>query len=101
VLSRELVLVPLARLQSMGINQGPVRRRLRLASARLHTVTGPVSATLGVLDVDEAVRMFEAIAHGAVASADSDTSHHWSRAVARAAPAAPPASTAPATEVTP
>jgi putative membrane protein len=79
VLSRELVLVPLARLQSVGISQGPVRRRLRLAGARLHTVAGPVSATLGVIDVGEAERLLETVTAGAVASADSDTSHHWSR----------------------
>ena len=104
VLARDLVLVPLARLQSVGIDQGPVRRRLRLASARLHTVTGPVSASLGVIDVDEAVRMFEAISAGAVASADSDTSHHWSLvpAVTAAAAPAPGSTAAPAapTEVT-
>ena len=103
VLSRELVLVPLARLQSVGINQGPVRRRLRLATARLHTVAGPVSATLGVIDVGEAERLLETVTAGAVASADSDTSHHWSRqdidttpARATVTPAAPTA-----TEVTP
>lgn len=81
VLSRELIFVPLARLQSVAIHQGPVRRRLRLASARLHTVTGSVTASLGVIDVDEAVRLFELVAAGAIVSADSDTSHHWSRQV--------------------
>ena len=103
VLSRELVLVPLARLQSVGINQGPVRRRLRLASARLHTVAGPVSATLGVIDVGEAERLLETVTAGAVASADSDTSHHWSRQDIDSTPA--PAAVTPAgptaTEVTP
>ena len=102
VLSRELVLVPLARLQSVGINQGPVRRRLRLASARLHTVAGPVSATLGVIDVGEAERLLETVTAGAVASADSDTSHHWSRQDIDSTPA--PAAVTPAgptaTEVT-
>ena len=48
VLARELVVVPLARLQSIAVQQGPVRRRLGLASARLHTVAGPDSATLSV-----------------------------------------------------
>jgi len=108
VLSRELVLVPLARLQSVGINQGPVRRRLRLATARLHTVAGPVSATLGVIDAGEAVRLLEVVTAGAVASADSDTSHHWSRtalvgqgaAPAAPAEAAPVGPAGPATEVT-
>ncbi|HZK58461.1 MAG TPA: PH domain-containing protein, partial [Cryobacterium sp.] len=79
VISRELVLVPLARLQSVGIDQGPVRRMLRLATARLHTVAGPVSASLSVVDVDEAVRLFERIAAGAVESAKSDTSHRWNQ----------------------
>ncbi|MGY4858289.1 PH domain-containing protein [Cryobacterium sp. AP23] len=89
VLSRELVLVPLARLQSVGISQGPVRRRLRLASARLHTVAGPVSATLGVIEVGQAERLLETVTAGAVASADSDTSHHWSRTTAEPLPIAP------------
>jgi putative membrane protein len=81
VLSRELIFVPLARLQSIAIHQGPLRRRLGLATARLHTVTGPVTATLGVLDAAEAVWMFDLVAAGAIASADTDTSHHWSRSI--------------------
>lgn len=93
VLSRELVLVPLARLQSIAIHQGPVRRRLRLATATLHTVTGPVSASLGVIDAEQAVRLFETVAAGAVASADADTSQHWSR-VREASPAAANSGTA-------
>ncbi|WP_120339221.1 PH domain-containing protein [Cryobacterium soli] len=101
VLARDLVLVPLARLQSVGIDQGPIRRRLRLATARLHTVAGPVSATLGVIDTDEAVRLFEAVSAGAVASADSDTSHHWSRTAAAPAAADQPAAPAPASEAPP
>jgi putative membrane protein len=79
VVARNLVFVPLARLQSVAIHQGPVRRRLRLATARLHTVTGPVSASLGVIDVAEASRLFELVAAGAIAASDSDTSHHWNR----------------------
>ncbi|TFB52472.1 PH domain-containing protein [Cryobacterium tagatosivorans] len=77
VVSRELVLVPLARLQSVRIDQGPVLRMLGLASAGLHTVAGPVSASLGVLDADDAVRLFETVAAGAVSFATSDTSHRW------------------------
>jgi putative membrane protein len=80
VLSRELIFVPLARLQSVAIHQGPLRRRLRLATARLHTVAGPVTATLGVIDASDAVRMFDLVTAGAIASADTDTSHHWSLA---------------------
>lgn len=82
VISRDLILVPLARMQGVRISQGPVRRRLRLASADLHTVSGPVVASLSVIDVDEAVVLFEWMSAGAVRSARADTSHHWSRAEA-------------------
>ena len=78
-ISRELILVPLARLQSVGIEQGPLQRMLRLASARLHTVAGPVTASLGVIGAHESVSLFEAIAVGAVESANADTSHHWNQ----------------------
>ncbi|MEO6200729.1 MAG: PH domain-containing protein [Cryobacterium sp.] len=80
VIARELVLVPLARVQSVGVDQGPIQRRLRLASARLHTVSGPVRASLSVVDAAEAVRLFESIAAGAVTHAISDTSHRWNHA---------------------
>lgn len=77
MISRELVLVPLARLQSVAIQQGPVRRMLRLASAQLHTVAGPVVASVSIVDVDEAVRLFDRVAAGALTSAHTDTSHRW------------------------
>ncbi|WP_104195951.1 PH domain-containing protein [Cryobacterium sp. M15] len=79
VLSRDLILVPLARMQGVRISQGAIRRRLRLASAALHTVAGPVTASLSVIDVDEALVLFEWMSTGAVRSALADTSHHWSR----------------------
>ncbi len=79
VVYRELILVPLARMQSVGVAQGPILRTLRLVSARLHTVSGPVTASLSVLSVDEAVRLFESVSAAAIESAKSDTSHHWYR----------------------
>jgi putative membrane protein len=79
VVYRELILVPLARMQSVGVAQGPILRTLRLASARLHTVSGPVTASLSVLSVDEAVRLFESVSAAAIESANADTSHHWYR----------------------
>ncbi|TFC91713.1 MULTISPECIES: PH domain-containing protein [Cryobacterium] len=79
VIARELVLVPLARLQSVAISQGPLTRMLHLASARLHTVAGPVTADLGVVDAVEALVLFDRISSGAISSALSDTSHHWNQ----------------------
>ena len=74
---RELVVVPQARMQSASLSQGPLLRRLRLASVRLHTVAGPVDARLGAIDETHAVQFFEDIAQAAIRSAGSDTSHRW------------------------
>jgi len=73
VLARELVLVPLARLQSVRISQGPLHRRLGLATATLHTVSGPVSARLSVMSRREALQLFELVSRGAIAAAEIDT----------------------------
>ncbi len=102
VISRELILVPLARLQSVGVTQGPVLRMLRLASARLHTVSGPVTASLTVLSVDEALRLFERVSAGAIESANRDTSHRWHRdEVSTAGSLATPGQTDRPTEASP
>ena len=74
---RELVVVPQARLQSLDLRQGPLLRRLGLASLAVHTVAGPVIARLGAIDRDDAVAAFAAIESAAVSSADIDTSHRW------------------------
>jgi putative membrane protein len=91
VITRDLMLVPLARLQSVGISQGPLQRMQRLASAKLHTVSGPVTASLPVVAQGQAVELFQALAAGAVASAEADTSHRWRSADVAAAPAVGPA----------
>jgi putative membrane protein len=86
-LVRRLTLVPLARMQSVGVTAGPIERMLRLATVRIHTVTGPVSAVLPVTDRQEALALFERLAAEAVERAASDTTHHWRAEVATAAPA--------------
>ncbi|MDQ1609447.1 MAG: putative rane protein, partial [Microbacteriaceae bacterium] len=77
---RRLVIVPLARLQSLAVDQGPIERMLRLATAGLHTVDGPVHPRLSVIDRDQAVVLFGSVAAEAIASADRDTSHRWNSA---------------------
>ena len=74
---RQLDIVPRARLQSLGLHQGPLQRWLRLASIRLHTVAGPVDARLGAIDAAQATTAFGEIAAAAVRSAGTDTSHRW------------------------
>jgi putative membrane protein len=74
---RELVIVPLARVQSIELRQGPLLRALRLASVRLHTVAGPVDARLGELDATDATRFFAESADAAIRAASTDASHRW------------------------
>ena len=76
-LLRSLTFVPLARMQSVAVTVGPLQRLLDLASVRIHTVAGPVVATLPVADRTEAGELFERLADEAVERAASDTSHHW------------------------
>ena len=47
---RELVVVPHERTQSIGLRQGPLQRRLGLASVVLHTTPGPVRPAVVHLD---------------------------------------------------
>ena len=74
---RRLVLVPEARLQSVALVQGPVRRALGLATLQAHTVSGPVIPALEVVDAAVGTRLFDDISRLAVASAESDTTHRW------------------------
>lgn len=74
---RSLAIVPLARLQSLELRQGPLERTLGLADARFHTVSGPVRPRLAAIDADTAVRLFETVAAEAVRSAEADRSHRW------------------------
>jgi putative membrane protein len=78
-LVRRLALAPLARMQSVALSSGPVRRALRLAELRVHTVAGPVYATLPVIDRAEAAALFEQLAAEAVRRAAEDRSQHWGR----------------------
>ncbi|GAB3041795.1 PH domain-containing protein [Parafrigoribacterium mesophilum] len=74
---RQLVIVPQARLQSVSLRQGPVLRMLRLAAVHLHTVSGPIAATLGAVDAVVGVEFFTDAARAAIVSAARDTSHRW------------------------
>lgn len=76
-LRRRLIVVPLARLQSVEIMQGPLDRLLRLSSARFHTVEGPVRPRLAGIDVQTAEQLFSDVARAAVRLGEEDTSHRW------------------------
>jgi len=83
---RRLVVVPLARAQGVALTQGPLERRLRLASVQVNTVAGPVSASLGAIDAPTASRFFADAARSTVLSASADTTHRWGSAAVTASP---------------
>lgn len=74
---RKLAILPLARLQSIGVYQGPVDRMLRVAAVRGHVVPGPVYPNVSAIDRDAALELFEDVARGGVLAAASDHSHRW------------------------
>ncbi len=74
---RHLSVVPLARVQSIRIAQGPVRRSLDLVELTLQTVSGPVRASVGVADRAVGMAAFEDWSAGAVRAAAADRSHRW------------------------
>ncbi|MET1053447.1 MAG: PH domain-containing protein [Mycetocola sp.] len=94
VVWRKIDLLPLARMVSFAVSQGPVERMFRLASARAHTVVGPITATLPVIGTAEAVQLFDTVSAGIVAATRADHSHRW----AEARPAETPEAATPAPE---
>jgi putative membrane protein len=84
---RSLVVVPTARMQSVSLRQGPLLRMLRLADVHVHTVSGPIRATLEDLDAVVAAGFFRDVAASGVAAAAADRSHRW--ASRRAMPTSP------------
>lgn len=90
LLRRTLVILPLARLQSVRISQGPVDRAMAVAGITGHTVAGMVSGGLGIIDRDDAYRVWQAVAAGVIAATAQDRSHRWdAEPVAAVAPASP------------
>lgn len=74
---RTLAVFPLARLQSIGLEQGPLDRALSVAGIRAHTIAGRVDGRLGILDRDAALALFDGVAAATVAAANRDRSHRW------------------------
>nr|WP_274636886.1 PH domain-containing protein [Microbacterium bovistercoris] len=74
---RSLGIFPLARLQSVGLHQGPLARALGAAKVHAHTIPGRVSGQLGAVDRDAAVALFARAEAAAVAAGATDRSHRW------------------------
>lgn len=79
VLRRDLGVFPLARMQSIGLAQGPLERALGVARLSAHIVSGSVTTSVGAIDRDAGVDAFERVAAGIVAASAGDRSHRWAR----------------------
>ena len=79
VIWRKLAVIPLARMQSLALHQGPIDRLAGVVSARAHTVAGPVYSSVGALDRDAGLALFADAAAGAVHAASVDRSHRWAQ----------------------
>ena len=77
IIWRELVVVPTPRMQSVELEQGPLLRLLRLATVRMHTVSGPVIAKLGGVDQDAAAGFLRDVESTAILAMQTDRSHRW------------------------
>lgn len=106
-LRRTLVILPLARLQSVRIAQGPLARLAHTAAVTGHTVLGQVSGYLGAVDAGDAYELWSHVAAGSVRAAAQDHSHRWdaeaeeATAVAAVEEPVPVAVVAPETVVAP
>lgn len=76
---RSLTIVPLARVQSVAVRQGPLLRALDLGVLQLHTVAGPVRPALGAVDRAQLDGDFARYAAAAVVATHDDTSERWGR----------------------
>lgn len=74
---RELVIVPLARVQSVAAGQGPLERALDLGAVHVHTVAGPITAKVGALARTDAEGFLRDASDASVAAAAADRSHRW------------------------
>ncbi|MEJ1230740.1 MAG: PH domain-containing protein [Galbitalea sp.] len=74
---RRLTIVHKARVQSVGLTQGPLDRALRLANIHVHTVHGPVAAETFGLDRDAAIAFFSHLSGEVVQAIGTDSTHRW------------------------
>ncbi|MFC7401484.1 PH domain-containing protein [Citricoccus sp. GCM10030269] len=78
-LERHLVLLPHERIQSIGLHQGPLERRLGVATLRFHSTPGPVDARLHHADADVAARLYLEEAEIAAVSRRMRDRNQWMR----------------------
>ncbi|MFD6816933.1 PH domain-containing protein [Microbacterium sp. NPDC060132] len=89
---RKLAVFPLARLQGVSLNQGPIDRAQRVSGAQVHTVPGPITGILAGLERADALALLDDVSRAAAEAASRDRTHRWSE---HAVAPEPPAFTGP------
>ncbi|WP_062379550.1 PH domain-containing protein [Demequina pelophila] len=79
--TKELVVVPHERTQSLGLQQGPLDRALGLANVVVHSTQGPVRPRAEHLDMQDAFALLDAQAGRAREGRRRQTPEQWMRAV--------------------
>ncbi|WP_149084403.1 MULTISPECIES: PH domain-containing protein [Microbacterium] len=95
VVWRKLAIFPLARLQGVSLNQGPIDRAQRVSGAQVHTVPGPITGLLSGLERADALALLDEVSIAAAEAASRDRTHRWSEHAAAAAPSVAPAPPTP------
>ncbi|WP_100423246.1 PH domain-containing protein [Sediminihabitans luteus] len=78
---RSTVVVPHERTQSLGLDQGPLQRRLGVASFAVHSTPGPVSPSVAHLDERDAAALIDAQAARARRAREHAGPEQWMRSV--------------------
>ncbi|MCL2515571.1 MAG: PH domain-containing protein [Microbacteriaceae bacterium] len=71
-IDRSLTFVPLARVQSVAVRQGPIHRWLGLAQVAVHTVDGRIRPRLAAIGLTAGEQLFDQLASSAVLLASRD-----------------------------
>lgn len=79
---RTLVLVPHERVQSLGMEQGPVARKISLADVALHSTPGPITPRVAHLDLDAARALLMELTERARRARQSAGPERWMEASA-------------------
>ncbi len=76
---RSLSVLPLARLQGISVEQGPIDRLQRVGAARAHTIAGPVSGMVVGVDQQALMTLLQEATRAAVIAAAQDRTHRWAQ----------------------
>lgn len=74
---RKVAVFPLARLQGLSIEQGPIDRMQRVGWAQAHVITGPITGTVVGIDREPLLALQSDVSRRAALAAGRDVSHRW------------------------